>query len=70
MSTRRHYWLLAAAPLAAALGCGHGPVKPPRSQEERLPRLEVVRPLRTALLRRVELAATVWPRSPAQSREW
>ncbi len=61
MSTRRHCWLMAAVPLATALGCGHGPVKPPRSQEERLPRLEVVRPLRTALLRRVELAATVEP---------
>jgi RND family efflux transporter MFP subunit len=61
MSNRRHYWLFAAVPLAAALGCGHGPVKPPRSQEERLPRLEVVTPLRTALLRQAELAATVEP---------
>jgi RND family efflux transporter MFP subunit len=61
MSSRRHFWVIAAVPLAAVLGCGHGPVKPPRSQEERLPRLEVVRPLRTALLRRVELAATVEP---------
>jgi RND family efflux transporter MFP subunit len=61
MGTARLFWLGAAVPLAAALGCGHGPVKPPRSQDERLPRLEVVRPLRTALLRRVELAATVEP---------
>jgi RND family efflux transporter MFP subunit len=61
MGTRRYYWVVAAVPLAAALGCGHGPAKPPRSAEERLPRLEVVRPLQTALLRRVELAATVEP---------
>ena len=61
MGIRRHCWLVAVVPLAAALGCGRGPVKPPRSAEERLPRLEVVRPLRTALLRRVELAATVEP---------
>jgi RND family efflux transporter MFP subunit len=53
--------VVAVVPLAAALGCGRAPVKPPRSQEERLPRLEVVSPLRTALLRRVELAATVEP---------
>ncbi|HZY87498.1 MAG TPA: efflux RND transporter periplasmic adaptor subunit [Gemmataceae bacterium] len=61
MGTRQHFGLVALAALAAAPGCGHGPAKPPRSAEERLPRLEVVRPLRTALLRRVELAATVEP---------
>jgi RND family efflux transporter MFP subunit len=61
MDTRRHYWVVAVVALAAAPGCGHGPAKPPRSAEERLPRLEVVPPFRTALLRRVELAATVEP---------
>jgi RND family efflux transporter MFP subunit len=47
--------------LLTAVGCGHGPARPPRSEEEHLPRLEVVLPVHTDLLRRVELAATVEP---------
>src|SRR5215472_17777603 len=52
---------VAFLPLLAALGCGHGSAKPPRQELERLPRLEVTRPVRTNLFRRVELAATVEP---------
>ena len=48
-------------PLLAIAGCGHGSGKPPRQELDRLPRLEVVRPLKTNLFRRVELAATVEP---------
>ncbi|HEY7313855.1 MAG TPA: efflux RND transporter periplasmic adaptor subunit [Gemmataceae bacterium] len=52
---------VALLPLLAALGCGHGSAKLPRQELERLPRLEVTRPVRTNLFRRVELAATVEP---------
>jgi RND family efflux transporter MFP subunit len=52
--------LVAFLPLLA-LGCGQAPSRPARSEEERLPRLEVVRPSRTDLLRVVEAAATVEP---------
>ena len=48
-------------PLLGVLGCGYGSAKPPRQELERLPRLEVIRPVRTDLFRRVELAATVEP---------
>jgi RND family efflux transporter MFP subunit len=48
-------------PLLGILGCGFGSAKPPRQELERLPRLEVIRPIRTDLFRRVELAATVEP---------
>jgi RND family efflux transporter MFP subunit len=51
--------LTALLPFVAALGCGHGAPKPHRRDNERLPRVEVVRPIQTDLERRVELAATV-----------
>ncbi len=48
-------------PLLTGLGCGHGSAKPARAELDRLPRLEVIRPQKTDLFRRVELAATVEP---------
>jgi RND family efflux transporter MFP subunit len=60
MSFRRIGWV-AFFPLLGVLGCGYGSAKPPRQELERLPRLEVIRPVRTNLFRRVELAATVEP---------
>jgi RND family efflux transporter MFP subunit len=60
VSFRRIGWV-AFFPLLGVLGCGHGSAKPSRPELERLPRLEVVRPVRTNLFRRVELAATVEP---------
>jgi RND family efflux transporter MFP subunit len=52
-------WLLHALGALGALGCGQGASKPPRAEEQHLPRLEVVVPVHQDLLRRVELAATV-----------
>jgi RND family efflux transporter MFP subunit len=42
-------------------GCSEEQRKPKRARGERLPRVEVTRPLRTGLLRRIKLAATVEP---------
>jgi len=33
MGMSRHFWVASVVPLAVALGCGHGAVKPPRSAE-------------------------------------
>jgi RND family efflux transporter MFP subunit len=60
MNTGRIGWAALLA-LLGALGCGYGSGKPQRSELDRLPRLEVVRPQKTDLFRRVELAATVEP---------
>jgi RND family efflux transporter MFP subunit len=57
--SRNRRWLVGVLPVLTALGCGQGPARPPRSEEQHLPRLEVIRPMRTDLLRRVEMAATV-----------
>jgi RND family efflux transporter MFP subunit len=61
MKTRK-FWLL--APVVAALGCGHGApgsgaARRLHGDEERLPRLEVVRPTHGPIERIVKLAATV-----------
>ena len=61
MRTGRIGWSALFLPLLSVLGCGHGSGKPPRQELDRLPRVEVVRPLKTNLSRRVELAATVEP---------
>jgi RND family efflux transporter MFP subunit len=42
-------------------GCGGRETKPRFSEVERLPRVEVVTPIRTILRRRIELAATIEP---------
>jgi RND family efflux transporter MFP subunit len=55
----RPFWIAIALLLVGSLGCGRGPGQPRRAAEERLPRVEVVRPQRTELQRRVELSATV-----------
>src|SRR5258708_4812140 len=52
--------LLASAALAGLVGCGHVVAKPRRGATvERLPRFEVVLPVRKRLVRKLELAATV-----------
>jgi RND family efflux transporter MFP subunit len=58
----RKWTLILAAVLApvVGLGCGQASGKPRRGAvKERLPRLEVIRPVRKRLVRRLELAATV-----------
>jgi RND family efflux transporter MFP subunit len=52
---RRLSWLL----IVTVAGCGHGPAKPRRGAEERLPRLEYVKPRRGLLTRTLELTANV-----------
>jgi RND family efflux transporter MFP subunit len=58
---RKNLLILAAvlSPIIA-LGCGQSSAKPRRGAiKERLPKLEVIRPIRKRLIRRLELAATV-----------
>lgn len=57
--TPRRTSLLVA--ILAVVGCGLKEPKPRPNEIERLPRVEVVRPIRTNLERRIEISATVEP---------
>ena len=50
----------------AIIGCGQKEAKPRLSDVERLPRVEVVTPLRTNLERRIEISATIEPMEKAE----
>lgn len=60
-SQRPGLLLLLVLPVVAGLGCSEERRQPKRVRGERLPRVEVVKPKRTGVLRRVKLAATVVP---------
>ena len=58
------FWLSSlclCASVVSSSGCSEERRKPRRARGERLPRVEVTRPERTGLLRRIKLAATVEP---------
>jgi len=56
MTTRTVFLVL---PLLTLLGCGRGPSRSTNERVERPPRMEVVRPRRVSLARKLEMAATV-----------
>jgi RND family efflux transporter MFP subunit len=58
---RRLFGLGLVAACAVGLGCGSHQAAPRPTGDERLPRLEVVTPLLTNLVRRIDLVATVEP---------